>query len=160
SGILHSNEFPVYVMKGTYAARRDINRISSTVLAVEECVIDGAFNQVFHSLVQQLNMEDRVVITSALAARIQEQTRQADEYKKSIARIDTEIHKEEMAQAVSKELGDEQGYRTATVQLVQLRKDRVELQAKLDHVGNESDELREVIDLTRILSDSITNLKR
>jgi hypothetical protein len=162
AGIVHSDDMPVYILKHMYTARREIGaHLTTTELAVEENAIDGAFNRVFNSLVRNLKQEDRMAITQALAVRFREQVKKSDQYTKDIARIDGEIRKEEMAQSVSKELGDEQGYRVATVQLVQLRKDRAEIQYKLDHADSEADDLLEASDIIdQLMADSIANLKK
>jgi hypothetical protein len=52
-----------------------------------------------------------------------------------------------MAQRVSKELGDEYGYRKNTKQLVQLRKDRGAIQAKMDNASSEAQELADCYNL-------------
>jgi len=72
----------------------------------------------------------------------QEQTKKASEYSKGLARIERE-----MAKRVSQDEGDEQGYRDATKQLVQLRKDRLALEAKAEEASSEAGLLSECYNL-------------
>jgi hypothetical protein len=150
-GVLHSGEWAVYVAQGKYTARSEVNGFPHTELVIPVQILDEAFSTAMVAILTALELTKQKSVSASLNARIkalqQEQERQATDYGKAIARIDTEISNAEMAQRNSKELGDEPGYRENTKQLVQLRKDRLAIEAKAKQAGSEAEELEECHDL-------------
>jgi DNA invertase Pin-like site-specific DNA recombinase len=143
-GVLQSGELPVYCTGGRYQVRRENNDFHVTELAVQIKALDAAFSQALIALLATLELKRA---DSELTKRIhelqQEQVELETDFTKSIARIDREIANLEMARRISQEEGDEQGYRQATRELVQLRKDRAALEAKANQASGEVEELGE-----------------
>ena len=150
-GIVRSGELPVYVTRGKYEAKDDNEGFTTTELVVPVDVLDKAFAKTLIGTLATLEEMHGYGMHDELYERVealkQEQEKHVTDYSKAIARIDVEIANAEMAQRVSKELGDEHGYRENTKQLVQLRRDRAAIQAKAEHASKEVEELEECYNL-------------
>jgi hypothetical protein len=150
-GVVESNGIPVYVDGDDYDAVVQRNGFGRTDLSVPVQKLDAAFAMALVALLATLELKKEHSTASALYEQVkalqQEQEEQVSTLDKALARIDQEIANAEMAQRVSKKLGDEQGYSTATKELVQLRKDRVAIEAKIEQASNEASELAECQDL-------------
>lgn len=139
----------VYVIDGKYTARTHHNGFPQNELVVNVADIDTAFAMAMVDTLANLEREHdlHTTVYEQVKALKQEQKVTASKYGKSIARVDLAISNAEMAQHVSKELGDIQGYTDNTKELVQLRKDRIELVAKRDTASVEVEQLEECNDL-------------
>jgi hypothetical protein len=140
-GVLRSGEWSVYTVEGKYTARSEHNGFPKTELVVRVDELDDAFSKAIVKVLAGIGTEQESALNEQITALKQEQEVQATDYAKALARIDDEIHNAEMAQRVSRELGDEQGYRENTKQLVALRKDRLAIEAKRDSASSEAEEL-------------------
>ena len=147
-GVLRSDDLPVYTFDDHYVAVDDNDRWIRKEIMVCVANIDAAFTCCFEHVLEKLNNSNRA---EQLHAKIEEarvkQQAQAADYTKSLVRIDQEIANAEMAQRVSKNLGDEFGYTEATKQLVQLRKDKTAIEAKQQEASHEATELAQCHDL-------------
>jgi hypothetical protein len=146
-GVVTCGDLPIYVMEDGYCARAGADGFTRNDLAVPVANLDGAFQQAMIAVLGTLELGHRRGVHQEIYHKVKalqkEQEKQVKGYTKALVRIDDEIGKAELAQRVSKELGDEQGHRQNTKQLVQLRKDRVEIEAKAKHANDEVQELKE-----------------
>jgi Resolvase, N terminal domain len=151
-GVVGSGEHAVYIIEGKYHARSEHNGFPKSELVVKVEKVDGAFARAMvHTLAGiQAEQDIHTAIYEQVTALQAEQAKHATDYAKAIARIDGEIAKSEMAQRVSKELGDEQGYRDNTKQLVQLRKDRQEIEQIRDRASQEVEDLEDCHNLIEL----------
>ena len=147
-GVVRSGDLPVYVIRGKYEAKDDANGFTRTELAIPVDMLDKPFSQALITLLATLELKKADSELNKQVKQLQqEQTKRASEYSKGLARIEREIANAEMAKRVSQEEGDEQGYRDATKQLVQLRKDRLALEAKAEEASSEAGLLSECYNL-------------
>jgi hypothetical protein len=150
-GVVSSGDLPVYVLDGQYAAVAHNNGWKNQTLVVDTEDIDAALAPAFISLLEQIEYEHRIGLREALYQQVEEirkaEQRRADEYGATLARIDTEIDNEKMAQRISKREGDEFGYTEATRRLVQLGKDRIAVEAKANQASTEAKDLADCHDL-------------
>ncbi len=154
-GVVGCGEHAVYVIEGKYHARSEHNGFPKSELVVKVVDIDGAFARAMVNTLAGIQAEYgerglHQAVYEQVTALQQEQKQHATDYAKAIARIDEEIGKSEMAQRVSKELGDEQGYRDNTKQLVQLRKDRQEIETIRDRASQEVEDLEDCHNLIEL----------
>ena len=145
--MLHSGAAAVYTVEGKYTARPEVDGFPQTELAVPVKLLDAAFSEVMVTVLTRLELAKKAGAHASFRAHVQtlqqEQERQASEYEKALARIETEIRNAEMAQEVSKNLGDRPGYEAATKQVVQLRRDKAAIEARAKDAGKEAGELAE-----------------
>ena len=147
-GVVRSGDLPVYVIRGKYEAKDDANGFTRTELAIPVDMLDKPFSQALITLLATLELKKADSELNKQVKQLQqEQTKRASEYSKGLARIEREIANAEMAKRVSQEEGDEQSYRDATKQLVQLRKDRLVLEAKAEEASSEAGLLSECYNL-------------
>jgi hypothetical protein len=146
-GIVRSGENPVYVVSDSYTARVMNDGFHRDDLVVSVDTLDSAFARAMVTALARLERARRNGLNDSLYERItalqMEQERQAKDFSKALARIDKEIRGQEMAQRISREEGDEEGYRQATKQLVGLRRDKAALEAKTQQADSEAGELAE-----------------
>src|SRR5258708_26659825 len=146
-GVLRSNELPVYVVRNHYVSSADNDGFSTYDMVVPVKIIDSAFARAMVNTLASLEAAHRRGLQAQIYQRVAEVQKEEEEhavdYQESIARVDKEIRSQEMAQRVSREEGDEQGYREATKQLVLLRKDKSALEAKAKQSSSELSELKE-----------------
>ncbi|MGZ6304316.1 MAG: hypothetical protein ACXWPG_19460, partial [Ktedonobacteraceae bacterium] len=117
-------------------------------LTIPVDMLDKPFSQALITLLSTLELKKADSELNKQVKQLQqEQTKKASEYSKGLAGIEREIANAEMAKRVSQEEGDEQGYRDATKQLVQLRKDRLALEAKAEEASSEAGLLSECYNL-------------
>lgn len=146
-GVLRSNELPVYVVKDRYVASAKNDGFNTYDMLVPVKTIDSAFAKAMVATLASLELAHRRGLQEELYQRVAElqkaEEKHVVDYQESIARVDKEIKSQEMAQRISREEGDEQGYRDATKQLVLLRKDKSVLEAKAKQSSSELSELKE-----------------
>ncbi len=146
-GVLHSGDTAVYVIDSRYAVRPEINGFPYTELAIPVTTLDKAFSTAMVATLAGIEVARRQGLHEALYEQVtalqQQQEQYAAGYEQSIARIDVEINNAEMARRISKEEGDEQGYRENTKQIVQLNRDRTAIEAKLKQASSEAEELED-----------------
>jgi len=149
-GVLHSDGLPVYVVEDRYIARSECNGFPKSELVVKVAELDTAFSRAMIAALKALETAHKQGLQETLYEQVtalQQQQEHATGYKQSLARIDLEISNAEMARRVSKEEGDEQGYRENTRQLVQLNRDRLAIEAKQQQANSEASDLEECYNL-------------
>jgi len=146
-GVLHSDELPVYVIADRYMAKAECNGFPKSELVVKVEELDTAFSRAMIATLAGIEVAHRQGLHETLHEQVtalqQQQQEHASGYEQSLARIDVEIGNAEMARRVSKEEGDEQGYRENTRQLVQLNRDRTAIEVKLQQADSEAEELED-----------------
>ncbi len=150
-GIVASGDIPVYVLNKQYVAQPRNNGWKTQELVVDVANIDDALAPALVALLARIEQERRDGLREALRKQVEDirkaNQKRADEYDATLARIDKEIGNAEMARRVCQQEGDENGYREATRQLVQLRKDRSAVEAKASQASTEARDLADCHDL-------------
>lgn len=146
-GILQAGKLPVYVIRNHYTSWEDNDGFGKQDMAVPVKTIDAAFAPAMVATLAKLEHAHRRGLQEELYQRVEalkkEEEKKAADYAGTLARVEKEIKNQEMAQRVSREEGDEQGYRDATRQLVILRRDKAAIEAKLKQASTEASELAE-----------------